>query len=70
MPVSNAQLWKYKRYQASVYAGTSQFFGDVGDYSNGENVIGFKDLTLRQTRFSAVYKLRLIKPKPSSGVRR
>lgn len=52
LPVSNAQLWKYKRYQASVYAGTSQFFGDVGDYSNGENVIGLKDLTLRQTRFS------------------
>ncbi len=52
LPDTNAQLWKYKRYQASGYIGISQFFGDVGGYSRGENVIGFKDITLHQTRVS------------------
>ncbi len=52
LPFSNAQLWKYNRYEVSGYIGTSQFFGDVGGYSLGENTIGFKDLTIKQTRFS------------------
>jgi len=52
LPDSNAQLWKYKRYQASGFLGTSQFFGDVGGYSRGENVIGLKDISLKQTRFT------------------
>lgn len=52
LPDSNAQLWKYKRFQASGYLGTSQFFGDVGGFTRGENAIGFKDMTLKQTRFT------------------
>lgn len=55
VPVSNAQLWKSKRYQASVYAGTSQ-------YSSGNDLF-------YTVGFSALYKFRLTKPKPSSGVK-
>lgn len=49
---SEAQLWKQKRYEAVASIGTSTFFGDVGGYSKGENVIGFKDLSFLQTRFN------------------
>jgi hypothetical protein len=52
LPYSNAQLWKQTRYEVSGSVGTSQFFGDVGGYSRGENTIGFKDITIKQTRFS------------------
>jgi hypothetical protein len=52
MPYSNAQLWKQTRYEVSGAIGTTQFFGDVGGYSIGSNTIGFKDFSLRQTRFT------------------
>jgi len=52
LPDSDAQLWKYKRFQGSGYLGTSQFFGDVGGFSIGENTVGLKDVTLKQTRFT------------------
>jgi len=32
--------------------GTSQFYGDIGGFSIGENALGFKDITFKQTRFS------------------
>lgn len=51
-PYSSAQLWKMKRYEAVASLGTSQFYGDVGGYSNGENAWGLKDITLKQTRFN------------------
>jgi len=55
VPVSNAQLWKYNRYQASVYAGTSQ-------YSSGNDLFYTVGL-------SVAYKFSLLKPKPSSGIK-
>jgi hypothetical protein len=48
---SDAQIWKLKRYEAVVGFGPSFFFGDVGGYSQGENILGFKDLTFKQIRF-------------------
>ncbi|HZM13825.1 MAG TPA: outer membrane beta-barrel protein [Bacteroidales bacterium] len=51
-PYSGAQLWKMKRYEVTAGIGTSQFYGDVGGYTIGENVLGLKDLTLKQTRFN------------------
>jgi len=49
---ANAQLWKLRRYEASAGIGTTQFFGDIGGYSRGENLIGFKDISFRHTRFN------------------
>ena len=51
-PFVSAQLWKMKRYEGSAGLGTSQFYGDIGGFSLGENAIGFKDITFRQTRFN------------------
>jgi len=48
--ISEAQLWKLKRWEAGAGAGTTFFFGDVGGYSNGENILGIKDLSFLQTR--------------------
>ena len=51
-PIASAQLWKMKRYEATAGLGTSQFYGDVGGYSIGENAWGLKDITFKQTRFN------------------
>ncbi len=48
----NAQLWRLNRYEISGGIGTTQFFGDVGGYSNGKNVLGIKDFTFLQTRYN------------------
>jgi len=59
--IANAQMWKTKRYEASVGIGPSFFFGDIGGYSKGINVLGIRDITLKQTRFNinvnAKYKI-------------
>ena len=51
---ANAQdpIWKLKRYEAMVGFGPSFFFGDVGGFSQTKNLLGFRDLTLMQTRFN------------------
>jgi len=46
------QLWKMKRWETVVGFGPSFFFGDIGGYSQGENLLGFKDLSFNQTRFN------------------
>lgn len=55
-------LWKKRRYEAIGGVGMSQFFGDIGGYSQGENVLGFKDFIFSQTRFdiNAGIKYRII----------
>ena len=52
VPLAEAQLWKSKRYEATGSIGTSQFYGDVGGYTIGENALGLKDITFKQTRFN------------------
>jgi len=49
---SEAQLWKMKRYEASAGVGPTFFFGDVGGYSIGENILGLKDVTFQQIRLN------------------
>jgi hypothetical protein len=48
---TNAQIWKLKRYETVIGFGPSFFFGDIGGYSQSDNALGFKDISLRQTRF-------------------
>jgi len=52
IPYSEAQLWKRKRYEIVIGIGPSQFFGDVGGYSQGENWAGIKDLAFSGSSFS------------------
>jgi hypothetical protein len=49
--VAQAQLWKMRRIEAGAGIGTSQFYGDIGGFSRGENMFGLKDFTYKQTRF-------------------
>jgi len=49
---SEAQLWKQTRVESVFGIGTSQFFGDIGGFSKTENILGFKDISFRQTRFN------------------
>lgn len=50
--VSNAQFWKLRRVEVGGGLGTTQFFGDIGGFSRGENLGGLKDFTFRQTRYN------------------
>jgi hypothetical protein len=59
---ANAQLWKLRRYEVTAGLGTTQFYGDIGGYSKGDNLLGIKDFSFRQTRFnlSAAIKYRIL----------
>ena len=52
VPVSNAQLWKMRRYELVGGVGPSFFFGDIGGFSHSENILGIRDLSFLQTRFN------------------
>jgi hypothetical protein len=52
------EVWKRKRYEFITGIGTSHFFGDIGGYSQGENVLGLKDIIIYQTRFNVSAGLR------------
>jgi hypothetical protein len=49
--LSDAQLWKLRRWEAKAGIGPTFSFPDVGGYTSGENFLGFKDLSYKQTRF-------------------
>jgi hypothetical protein len=49
--VSQAQLWKIRRWEAVGGVGPSFFFGDIGGFSQTKNILGIRDLTYLQTRF-------------------
>lgn len=59
--ISNAQIWKLKRYEAVIGLGPSFFFGDIGGYSQTKNILGLRDITVKQIRFdlNANFKYRL-----------
>jgi hypothetical protein len=59
--ITEAQIWKLKRYEASVGLGPSFFFGDIGGYSQTKNILGIRDITIKQTRFNfnANFKYRI-----------
>jgi hypothetical protein len=50
-PVSNAQLWKMKRWEAVGGLGPSFFFGDIGGFTRTKNILGLRDMSFMQTRF-------------------
>jgi hypothetical protein len=52
LPLGNAQLWKLRRLEVGGGPGTTQFYGDIGGYSKGENALGLKDFTYRHTRWN------------------
>ena len=49
---SGQQLFRTKRMEAVGGLGTSQFFGDIGGFSQNKNILGFKDIIFHQTRFN------------------
>ncbi len=51
-PIVSGQLWKMKRYEATAAIGTSQFYGDIGGFTIGDNALGIRDMTFIQTRYS------------------
>jgi hypothetical protein len=51
VPLSQAQLWKMRRWEAVGGVGPSFFFGDIGGFSPTKNILGIRDLTYLQTRF-------------------
>jgi hypothetical protein len=52
VPITEAQLWKMRRYEAAAGFGSTSFFGDVGGFSRPINILGLRDLSLLQTRFN------------------
>jgi len=59
---SDAQVWKMRRYEALGGILTSNYFGDIGGFSKGDNALGLRDFKLSQTRpgiyMGARYKIR------------
>ncbi|MBA7532943.1 hypothetical protein ES705_25178 [subsurface metagenome] len=47
---SDAQIWKMRRYEGLGGIVTSNYFGDIGGYSKGDNALGLKDIRLFQSR--------------------
>ncbi len=52
------ELFKTKRMEVIGGAGISQFFGDIGGFSQTVNILGLKDFILHQTRFNIEGALR------------
>ncbi len=55
---SDAQLWKLKRWEGQFGVGPSFSFPDIGGYTIGKNILGFKDLSYRQTAFDVNANMR------------
>ena len=57
-------LWKRYRYEVVGSAGMTQFFGDIGGYTQGENALGFKDISFNQSafNFNGQLRYRIIEP--------
>ncbi|MCX6325400.1 MAG: DUF6089 family protein [Bacteroidia bacterium] len=57
-PLSEAQLWKMKRYEAVAGFGPTLFFGDIGGFTNTKNILGIRDMSFLQTRFDLNFNLK------------
>jgi len=51
VPLSEAQLWKMRKFEVSAGLGPSLFFGDIGGFSKTKNILGLRDMSFLQTRF-------------------
>jgi hypothetical protein len=58
VPYSEGQVWKLKRYNITAGIGTAQMFGDIGGFSNGKNLLGLKDFSIRQHRFDLNFSVK------------
>lgn len=56
--LSDAQLWRLRRWEAEFGLGPSFSFPDIGGYTVGKNFLGFKDLSYRQTMFDFNFNLK------------
>jgi len=50
--LSEAQLWRMKRYEIAGGFGPSMLFGDIGGFSKTKNILGLRDISLIQTRYN------------------
>ncbi len=46
------QLWKTQRIEINAGLGPTHLFGDIGGFTDTENYLGLRDITLAQTRFN------------------
>ena len=51
VPLSEAQFWKMRKFEAAAGLGPSLFFGDIGGFSKTKNILGIRDMSFLQTRF-------------------
>jgi hypothetical protein len=51
-PSGSGQSGRLERYEFTGGAGITQFFGDIGGYPTGQNTLGLKDITYRNTRYN------------------
>ena len=56
--ISYAQLWKLRRWELEAGIGPSFSFPDVGGFSQSKNLLGFRDISYRQTLFNTNGSLR------------
>ena len=58
---ADGQVWRMRRYEAMAGIGTANYFGDIGGFTKGENLLGLRDIRILKTRPSiylgARYKL-------------
>lgn len=47
----NAQTDQKSKFELTGGLGVTQIFGDIGGYSSGDNLLGLKDITIKQSRF-------------------
>jgi hypothetical protein len=55
---ADAQFWQLRRLEFATGTGITQFYGDIGGYSRGKNMIGIKDFSFHQTRFNVNMNIR------------
>ncbi|NSW93646.1 MAG: hypothetical protein HPY62_02935 [Bacteroidales bacterium] len=56
--ISDAQLWKLRRWELEAGVGPSFSFPDVGGFSQSKNLLGFRDISYRQMLFDVNGSLR------------
>lgn len=66
---ADAQSWKDQRYEIIGGVGATQFFGDIGGFTPGDNIAGFRDFSFKHTRLNvnAGLRYRILKDLTARG---
>jgi hypothetical protein len=66
---AKGQTWKDNRYSIAGGIGATQFFGDIGGYTPGDNIAGIRDFSFRHTRInlSAGMRYRVLEDLTAKG---